>query len=41
MQVPRSALPLVALVAVVVIGWLAWAWLSGGFCSPPPGAACL
>jgi hypothetical protein len=26
---------------LVVAAWLLWAWASGGFCNPPPGAACL
>ena len=38
----RTAGILVVLVAVAIVGgWLLWAWLSGGFCTPPPGAACL
>jgi len=26
--------------ACIVIGWLVWAWASGGFCVAPPGSAC-
>jgi len=40
MTISRAVLAAIALLAVVAIAWLAWAWLSGGFCTPPPGAAC-
>ncbi len=37
----RTAGMLVFLVAIVIAGgWLVWARLSGGFCTPPPGAGC-
>ncbi len=41
MRIPRPALALIGLFVLVAVAWLAWAWLSGGFCSPPPGSACL
>jgi hypothetical protein len=41
MATSRIVLAVMLLVAVIAIAWVAWAWLSGGFCTPPPGAACL
>jgi hypothetical protein len=41
MEISRALVAQIALVALAVIAWLAWAWLSGGFCTPPPGSACL
>jgi hypothetical protein len=36
------SIAIVAAVGIVLVGaWLAWAVLSGGFCNPPPNAACL
>jgi len=28
------------IIGIIVVGWLIWAWVGGGFCTAPPGSAC-